>query len=145
MAALFTFEVYTPYRLFFSEKVETVLLTLSDGDAAIYANHSMLSAPVLPCLLKIKGADGNWKTAFTAEGILEVSHHKTILLSDDAEWPEEIDRERARAAMEEAEKTLAGGTLSFQTAGAKTSLRRAKMRLRASEEGKSAATKPPTG
>ena len=140
MAVLFTFEVYTPYRLFFSEKVEAVLLTLSDGDAAIYANHSMFTAPVVPCLLKIKDKGGAWKTAFTAEGILEVSEHKTILFSDAAEWPDEIDCERAKVAKEKAEKTLAGETIKFQAVIASTSLRRANMRLKASEEGKSSSS-----
>ena len=133
MASLFTLEVYTPYRLFFSGQVEAIILTLADGEAAVYANHSMFTAPVIPCLFSIKDKDGNWKTAFIAEGILQVTNHKTILISDTAEWPEEINYDRAKAAKERAEETLVSGTLKFETESAAASLRRANMRMKVKE------------
>ena len=136
MAASFIFEVYTPYRLFFSGSVQAIVLTLTDGEAAIYASHAPLTAPVVPCLLKIKDAKGKWKTAFTSEGFLEVRNSKTILVSDAAEWPEEIDCERAMAARERAEQSLAAaGKLKFEAENAAVSLKRANMRLKAREEG----------
>ena len=135
MAAFFTFEVHTPYRLFFSGSVQAIVLTLIDGEAAVYANHAAFTAPVVPCLLKIRDSDGNWKTAFTAEGILEVKNHKTVLISDAAEWPEEIDYERAKKAKEHAEETVAAGMFKFETESSAASLKRANMRIRAREEG----------
>jgi len=134
MAALFPFEVHTPYRLFYSDQAEAIILTLLDGEAAVYANHTPFTAPVIPCILKIKDKDGNWKTAFTAEGILEVKSRKTVLISDAAEWPEEIDYERAKNAKEQAEITLAEKTLKFETESAASSLKRAKMRMKAREQ-----------
>ena len=134
MATLFNFEVYTPYRLFFSELVEVVTLTLIDGEASVYANHSPFTAPVVPCLLKIKNSSGIWKSAFTAEGILEVNSHKTILLSDSAEWPNEIDTDRASAAKERAEQTIATGMFKFEIETAVTALKRAETRLKARKE-----------
>ena len=135
MAVFFPLEVYTPDRLFYSGPVEAIVLTLSDGDAAVYANHSRFTAPVVPCLLKIKEKDGNWKTAFTSEGLLEATSHKTVLLSDAAEWPADIDYERAKAAKEKAEEALLEEKLKFETTNAAASLRRAKMRLKARDEG----------
>ena len=135
MANLFPFEVYTPNRVFFSDSVEAVVLTLIDGEAAVYANHTPFSAAVTPCLLKIKGKDGKWKIAFTAEGILEVSSGKTLLISDASEWPEEIDYERAKSAMERAMQTIDLGMLKFETETAGASLKRARMRIRARNEG----------
>ena len=131
MAAFFPFEVYTPYRLFFSGKVEAIILTLIDGEAAVYAHHAPFTAPVTSCLLKIKTTEGKWKTAFTADGILEVTSRKTILLSDSAEWPEEINYERANKAKEKAEEILAKGMFKFETDNAASSLRRAGMRIKA--------------
>ena len=86
MTPLFTLEVHTPHRLFYSDSVEAILLTLIDGQAAIYANHSPFTAPVIPCRLKIKENNGSWRTASIAEGILEVMSRKIILISDSAEW-----------------------------------------------------------
>ncbi|MDR1929109.1 MAG: F0F1 ATP synthase subunit epsilon, partial [Treponema sp.] len=95
---LFKFEVHTPYRRFFSGEVEAVSLTLIDGEITVYARHSFFTAPVSPGFLKIKDAKGVWQTAFTADGLLEVKGHNTILMADAAEWPGEIDRERALKA-----------------------------------------------
>ena len=134
MAAFFSLKVFTPSRLFYSDTVEAIVLTLLDGDAAVYANHVPFTAPVVPCLLKIKDSKGNWKTAFTSEGILEVNTRKTILCSNSAEWPEEIDYERAKAAKTEAENALEGGVLKFETDTASSALLRAKMRMKAVEE-----------
>ena len=135
MAALFPLEVYTPNRVFFSDSIEAVVLTLLDGEVAIYANHTAFTAPVIPCLLKIKDNKGNWKTAFTAEGILEVNSRKTILVSDTAEWPDEINYERAVEAKGRAEEILAEGMLKFEKEAAVGALRRAKMRIKAKSEG----------
>ena len=131
MAALFPFEVHTPYRLFYSGSAQAIVLTLIDGEVAVYANHTPFTAPVVPCLLKIKDKEGNWKTAFTAEGMLEVKNHKTVLISDAAEWPEEIDGERAKKAKDRAEETLLSGGMKFETDKAASSLRRASMRIKA--------------
>ena len=136
MAALFPLEVHTPTRIFFSEPIEVIVLTLIDGEAAVYANHSHFTAPVVPCLFKIKDKDGQWKSAFTAEGILQVGDLRTVLLSDAAEWPDEIDYERAKAALERAEETINMGTFKFETEAAVSALQRAKMRIKVSEEGK---------
>ena len=136
MAVLFTFEVHTPHRLFYSGSVEAIVLTLVDGDIAVYANHAHITAPVLPCLLKIKDKEGAWKTAFTANGILEVTTHKTVLVTDTAEWPAEIDYERAKASKERAEETLKETLLKFEAETAAASLRRANMRLKARESEK---------
>jgi F-type H+-transporting ATPase subunit epsilon len=130
MAVLFPFEVHTPYRLFYSGQVEVIILTLADGEVAVYANHAHFTAPVTPCLLQIKDKDGIWKTAFTAEGILEVKTHKNVLISDSAEWPDEIDLERAKIAKERAEEILLNGMMKFEMEVAAASLKRAKARIK---------------
>jgi len=131
--ALFAFEVHTPYRRFFSGEVAAVTLTLSDGEITVYANHSFFTAPVVAGLLKIKDNKGIWKSAFIAEGILEVKSHNTILMADAAEWPEEIDRERALAAKSNAEDTIHSSMFKFDSVSAEAALKRAEFRLRVSE------------
>ncbi|MDR1899889.1 MAG: ATP synthase F1 subunit epsilon [Treponema sp.] len=133
MARLFPFEVHTPYRLFFSEKVEAVSLTLTDGEIAVYAGHSAFTAPTVTCILKIRNRQGQWKAAFVSDGILEVKEHKTVLMADAAEWPEEIDPERAREAQKRAEEHLVSGMLKFEIDNAAQNLRRARYRLKAWE------------
>jgi F-type H+-transporting ATPase subunit epsilon len=133
MANLFPFEVHTPYRRFFADQIETLILTLTDGEIGVYANHSAFTAPVLTCIMRIKNREGRWRSAFTTEGILEVKEHKTVLMVDAAEWPEEIDRPRAEEAKTRAGELLAGGLLKFEAANAAAALRRAEYRLKAWE------------
>ncbi|MDR1058123.1 MAG: F0F1 ATP synthase subunit epsilon, partial [Treponema sp.] len=72
-----------------------------------------------------------WRTAFVDQGVLEVSAHKTVLLSDSAEWPEEIDYERALTAKQKAEETLQAAMFKFETDKTQATLKRAEYRIKA--------------
>ena len=130
MPALFNFEVHTPYHLFFSGKAEAIVLTISDGEIGVYAHHSPFTAPVVTCILKIKDDKGSWQSAFVTSGILEVKDHKNVLIVDAAEWSHEIDKDRALASRDEAEKILKDSRLKFEIDKAKEKLRRAEYRLK---------------
>ena len=129
----FEFELDTPYRRFFSGRVQAITLTLLDGEITVYAGHSFFAAPVMAGFIKIKDKTGVWKNAFIAEGVLEVKEHTTVLLADAAEWPEEIDAERAKKSLAAAEDTINSGTFKFETTAAEAALRRAKFRLMVKE------------
>jgi F-type H+-transporting ATPase subunit epsilon len=131
MAELFTFEIHTPYRPFFSGRVEAVVLNLSDGEIGICAHHTPITAPVCTGVFRIKDQKGQWKSGFVTNGILEVTEYKAVLLVDAAEWPEEIDTARAEISQKETEKILANSSFKFETDIAKAALARAKMRLKA--------------
>ena len=131
----FKFELYSPYRRFFSGEVEALTLTLPDGEITIYADHSFLTSPVMAGFIKIKTPEGTWKNAFISDGILEVKAHNTIVMTDSAEWPEEIDKERAEKALAAAQETLDASTFKFETTTAEAAVRRAKFRLKVKETG----------
>jgi F-type H+-transporting ATPase subunit epsilon len=133
MGVLYNFEVHTPYRPFFSGWVEAVSLSLVDGEIGVYANHSPFTAPVAPGILRIRNKDGQWKSAFVSGGILEVKSHKTVLITDSAEWPEEIDRERAIAAAREAQESLESAAFKFEIDKAREKLCHSQFRLKASQ------------
>ena len=129
MPVLFNFEVHTPYRLFFSGKAEVIILTLMDGEIGVYAHHAAFTAPVVTGKLQIKTESGEWRTAFIADGILEVKDHKNVLMVDTAEWPEEIDKERALLDKRQSEEDLQTAHLKFELDRVKARLRRANYRL----------------
>ncbi|MCL2479097.1 MAG: ATP synthase F1 subunit epsilon [Treponema sp.] len=133
MAQTFPFEVHTPSRLFYDAQVEEVIVTIPDGEFAVMADHAACIAPVVTGFLRIKDRDGVWKTAFTANGILEVKEHKTVLMSEAAEWGSEIDMDRARNARDKAEGILNSARLKFETENAALSLRKAEYRLKVRE------------
>jgi len=130
MPALFNFEVHTPRRLFYTGKAQAITLVLEDGEIGIYANHSPFTALSVTGILRIKDESGNWRTAFVCGGILEVKEHKNVLMADNAEWPEEIDKERALKSKQEAEEALKNVKLKFNFGKAKEALRRAECRLK---------------
>ena len=130
MAAFFRFEVFTPYRLFFADSAESVILTLADGDIEILARHSAFTAPVSTGVLRIKTSEGDKRRAFISSGILEVTGNKTVLMVDAAEWPEEIDTERAIASGKQARETLKTAMLKFEVDNAKNRIRRSDYRLK---------------
>ena len=50
--------------------------------------------------------NGEWLDAVLTEGFMEIKQDKTVILTDTAEWPNEIDVNRAKAAKERAEERL---------------------------------------
>jgi F-type H+-transporting ATPase subunit epsilon len=106
MPETFVLEIYTPRRLFYSGSVEEVIVTLTDGECGILKNHTLFTAPIVPCIVRIKKEGGVWVEAFLSEGVIEVKKRKTIILSECAENLDEVDRERARTAKEEALRQL---------------------------------------
>jgi len=130
MPALFNFEVHTPRRLFYSGKVQAITLTLIDGEIGIYAKHSPFTALSVTGILRIQDDSGNWRSAFVSGGVLEVKEHKNVLMAGSAEWPEEIERDRALESKKEAEEVLKDSHLRFESDQAREKLRHAEFRLR---------------
>jgi F-type H+-transporting ATPase subunit epsilon len=133
MAALYPFEIHTPYRKFYSDSVECIIMRLVDGDIGIYANHAFFTAPVCAGIVRIKDKKGEWISAFTTEGILEVKGHKTVLLVEAAELPQEIDHERAVEEKKRTEEIINENGLKFEVDKAKLGLARAEARIKAWE------------
>jgi F-type H+-transporting ATPase subunit epsilon len=130
----FNLEIYTPHRLFFSGPVTALSAALIDGEIGVYASHSPFTAPLAPGVLKIKDQEGLWKEAFVMGGVLEVKRSHTIVMTEAAEWPEEIDTERAQKAKEEALDILKSGNFKFEIQNAREKLKRAEIRLKLSEK-----------
>ncbi|MDR1363491.1 MAG: ATP synthase F1 subunit epsilon [Spirochaetaceae bacterium] len=145
MPVSYILEIYTPYRLFFSNPVEALLVTIADGEVCVYANHARFSAPVECCAIRIKDLKEGWKTAFISNGIIEVKRHKTVLLADSAEWPEEIDYDRVIHSKKDAEEILNSAPFHFERIAAQQKVRRADVRLKvyASAASHNAEKQPP--
>jgi len=126
----FNFELHTPRRLFYSGKVQAITIALADGEIGIYANHSPFTACSVTGILRIKDESGNWRIAFVSGGVLEVKEHKNVLMAENAEWPEEIDRARIFESKQQAEEMLKNTHLKFEIDKAKERLRRVEVRLK---------------
>ena len=105
MPKTFKFEVVTPEKVFYSDEVDMVVFNRSDGEMGIMAEHEpMVVAMDIGELRIVKGEEH--LTAAVADGFVEITEVGVTAIVDSAEWPEEIDVERAKRAMKSAEDRL---------------------------------------
>jgi len=105
MAETFKFTIITPDGEFYNKQVERITIATTEGDMGILFDHApttvaLTSGPIL--ILK----DGKELKGVVHGGFAEIKEEQVILLPDAAEWPEEIDIERAQRAKERALKIL---------------------------------------
>lgn len=124
----FDCEILTPYRRFYDGKAESVTFVTHDGQIEILAGHESLVAPVRIGQLRLL-VDGKVMRAALTEGFARVKAGKIDLFVDAAEWPEEIDRERAEKALGRAAKRLASETLAWRIESSKRAAARAHNRI----------------
>ncbi|MCC5909648.1 MAG: F0F1 ATP synthase subunit epsilon [Clostridiaceae bacterium] len=128
MASKFHLEIVTPDRVFYDDEVEMVVLRTITGDVGILKGHMSMVSPLKIGKMKIK-KDGEIREAAITEGFVKVEEGKTIVISDAAEWPQEIDVERAEAARERAEKRLESSKENTDTVRAEIALKKAINRI----------------
>lgn len=129
MASTFQLEIVTPERNFFSGQVEMVVLKTPEGEIGILHGHIPIVAAVAEGPVRIL-QDGEWLEAALTQGFMEVKQDHTILLTDTAEWPDEIDANRAKAAKERAEERLHQKLSQMEYLRSQAALARALARLK---------------
>ncbi len=128
MADLFKLQVITPERKFYEGDASMVELSTTEGDIGVYRNHIPLTAIVAPGVLKIH-EEGGVKEAALMSGFIEILPEKITIMAEVAEWPEEIDANRAEEARIRAERRLKEENGEIDTMRAELALRRALVRL----------------
>ena len=106
MAKKFHVEIVTPTRVFFDDELEKLVVRTTSGDIAVLRDHTPLVTPVEIGRAKLIFGDGKEREATISPGILTVDETGAILLADAAEWPEEIDLDRAERAKKRAQERL---------------------------------------
>ena len=124
-----TLEVATPTRLVVADTVDEVVLPGSEGYFGVLPGHAALLATLGVGELMYRKDTAQHHLALTG-GFAEVRNDKVIVLAENAERPDEIDRERAQRARDRAERRLAGREgIDIDFARAQAALMRALIRL----------------
>jgi len=105
MASVFKLEIVAPDKKFYDDEAEMVVVRTKEGDVGILKDHVDYVAPLDIGVVKIKKG-GNFKEAAIAGGFIKVGKEKVTILTDAAEWPAEIDIDRAQKAKLSAEEAL---------------------------------------
>lgn len=124
----FMLEIVTPDRAFFSDEVDMVIARGIEGDFAVLKNRAPLITPLAIGKIRIT-KDGKERIAAVVDGYVSVQKDKTTIITDSAEWPEEIDIERAEEAKMRAEKRLNEKPEGLDIVRAENALKRALNRL----------------
>ncbi len=130
MADIFELKVIVPDGMFFEGEASFLEFASVTGEMGVYANHIPLTTILEPCVVKIHH-EGQVKKAAVMGGFIEIQKDRITVMAEDAQWPEEIDVERARAARKRAEERLEKKEPGLDAARAEAALKRAMARIRA--------------
>lgn len=128
MAELFQLQIVSPNRIFYVGEASMVEMNTADGEMGVYAKHIPLTTVLAPGIVVIH-EEAEVKFAAIHSGFAVIMPDKVTLMAEVAEWPDEIDIDRAEEAKTRAEKRLREADASTDIARAELSLRRALIRL----------------
>ena len=126
--AMFLLEVVTPDKTVVSEDVEMAICPGSEGEFGVLPRHVSLLASLKTGPLRYR-KNGQDEVLFISGGFVDVNNDKCHVLAESAERACDIDKERAQAAKERAEKRLAEKSADLDEVRAHAALQRAIMRL----------------
>ena len=130
----FKLSVVSPERLVLSEEVEEAQVPGKNGCLGILPGHAPLMTEL--DIGELSYRQGN-RTGYLAVtwGYCEVLSNQVIVLAERADRAEEVDRERAQASMDRANKRLANlQDPDIDFLRARTSLQRALIRVQVSQK-----------
>ena len=124
-------DIVTPYGLVFSEEVDEVVASGSEGEFGVLPNHVPFFTTLRIGMLVYKRG-GETGYFFVNWGYAEVGQDKVLVLAESAEKSEDIDVERAIEAKKRAEERLKQAE-KFDQARATAALERAAIRMQIAE------------
>lgn len=128
MAEMFELQVITPDKAFYTGEASMVEFNTTEGEVGVYKNHIPMTSIIAPGVLTIHEASGE-KQAALISGFVTILPEKITILAETAEWPDEIDVNRATEAKLRAERRLKDGKGDTDVMRAENALRRALTRL----------------
>lgn len=102
----FTLKLITPDKELFNGNVVRLKSTNALGGFEIFASHEAYLTTLVPTMTTFVEENGTERKVFTSTGVIDFSKNELTFCCDAAEWPEDIDIERAQKAKERAEKRL---------------------------------------
>lgn len=105
MAKELNLKIVTPERIFFDGKVDRAIFKSTEGELAILYDHIPITVLIDSSTFKIiQGSEE--KIIAVHGGFVEAREDKVTVLTDAAEWPYELDEERAKESEKRARERL---------------------------------------
>ena len=125
-------DIVTPYGRIFSGDVDEITATGSEGEFGILPGHAPFMTMLKTGMMTYK-TGGDVTYFFVGGGYAEAGPDKVTILADSAEKAEDIDGERACAAMKRAEERLKQAE-DYDFGRATASIERAAIRVQVAEK-----------
>ncbi len=133
MADTFELKIITPERVMYTHPVTSVIFRTTEGEMQVLGGHIPLTAvidsSVFHFFIENEGGGTEERQLAVHEGFVEILPNRVTLLTESAEWPEEIDPERAERARKRAEERLNRHSPEVDERRAELALRRSLTRL----------------
>jgi F-type H+-transporting ATPase subunit epsilon len=125
-------EIMTPERLVMQTQADSVVVPAAEGEMGILPHHAPILAQLQPGQIRLRRGQDIELFAVSG-GFIEVDNNRVYIFAETAEMSHEIDVERARLAAERAKQQLKTAKSDVDLAQAEAALKRALVRLHASE------------
>ncbi len=102
----FPVEVLTPEGKVFDDEVEMVSTRTTLGSIGVLANHEPVLAVLEPAELRVYKSESDVVSFAQAEGYLQVSGNRALLLVEEAHPPEDLNAPDLRDRLQQAEREL---------------------------------------
>ncbi|MBR5870869.1 MAG: ATP synthase F1 subunit epsilon [Clostridia bacterium] len=106
--------VVTPEGSAFSGDIRSVIVRTTEGDVGILKNHTNFVAAIAYGMLKITDPDGSARIAACMNGFVSVEAAQVRIIATTFEFADDLDIDRARHALEEAEARLSDPSLTSE-------------------------------
>ncbi len=130
MSESYFFRIIASNGVFFEGRIRSVIFNTIDGQMELMAHHEEMIIAVDLGSLKYQTEDNEWHRVIVGVGTAQVANNRCTVLVDTCERPEEVDRARAKAALERAEEQLRQKKSIVEYRMAQMSLARALSRLK---------------
>lgn len=102
-------------------------MNTTEGQVGIYKKHIPMTMILQPGIVKIH-MEGELKEAAVHAGFVEILPEKITMMAEVAEWPDEIDLNRAKEAEARAQRRLQAHDPKLNISRAELALKRALVR-----------------
>lgn len=126
---IFKVEIITPDRVFYTGESTMIEFNTAAGEIGVYKKHIPLTTVLAPGIVKIHKEGADDVIAAVHSGFAKILPDKVTLLAEIAEWPDEIDKARAEAALKRAEERLSSKTEAADIKRAEFAMRKALVRI----------------
>lgn len=130
-AKTYHLDVVSAEKQMFSELVEKIQVTGSEGELGIFPGHAPLLTAIKPGMVRIVKEHGNEEYIYLSGGVLEVQPSTVTVLADTAIRGEDLDEARAMESKRKAEEHInnSHGDIDYAQASAELSKALAKLRV----------------